>query len=93
MAALTGEQGAGAAGVQQVKARDTAKRATERRTGLTTKVILSPNVKRVEGEKPGLSERPRASHSEGSLFALPPTGLPRGLCPAAPKSGCAELLG
>ena len=61
---------------------------------LRQNIILSPNIRRVEAEKPGLSERPRAPCSEGSLCALPPTGLPRGLCPAALKvgaSGCPKV--
>ena len=61
---------------------------------LRQNIILSPNVRSVEGEKAGLSERPKAPRSEGSLCALPPTGLPRGLCPAAPKvvaSGCPKV--
>ena len=37
LAALTGERGAGAAGVLWVKARDTAEHATVHGTGLTTK--------------------------------------------------------
>ena len=78
---LTGDWGVGATGIQWVEAG--VLRNIPQFTGQTLqqRIILPPNVKSVEGEKPGLSEWPKTPHGEGTLRALPPWGCPLPGCP------------